>query len=240
MVPARSRDGFVLHRYRGGEAAVPGFLDDYAFLAWGLLDLYEATFDPRWLAEAKRLTQEMVRLFWDEAGGGFFFSGAYNETLIARTKELYDGAVPSGNSVAALVLLRVGTVTMDQDLQRRAEGLFRAFSGPLAQAPSAFPQLLIALDGWLGPSQEIVIAGDPDAPATQAMLRAVSTRFLPRAVILLHPSGERGGAIEALAPFLKAQQPLDGQPTAYLCERYVCRLPTTDPTRFASLLDALR
>ncbi len=231
------RESRLLHRYRDGEASVPAFLDDYAFLSSGLSDLYEATFDAPWLAEAKRLTQEMVRLFWDDKQGGFLFSGQHNERLIAQHRELYDGAVPSGNSVAALNLLRLGQWTMDKDLQDRAQRLFEAFSGDVAQAPHAVPQFLIALDFRLGPAQEIVIAGDPAAPETRAMLRAVQQRFLPHAVLALHSSDRTAGAIEALVPFLKEQGPMQGKTTAYVCQNYVCNLPTTDLKKMVSLLE---
>jgi len=236
---ARTVPPRLLHRYRDGAADVEAFLDDYAFLAWGLTDLYEATGDAKWLAEAKRLTQEMLQSFWDDSGG-FLFSGRYNEQLIARTKELYDGAVPSGNSVAALDLVRLGHLLMDQALQDRAEQLFRVFAGHVEQAPQAFAQFLIAVDCWLGPSQEIVIAGDPAAPDTQRMLSDARKRFLPRAVVALHPAGAAGAAIERLVPFLARQTPIDGRATAYLCEQYHCQLPTTDPARFSALLDALQ
>ena len=240
ILPARSRDGRLLHRYRDGEASIPAFLDDYAFLGWGLTDLYEATFEARWLSEAKRLTQEMVRLFWDQQGGGFFFSGDQNERLIARTKALYDGALPSGNSVAALNLVRLGQLTMDHALQNHGEQLLQTFSDQVSRSPSAFPQWLIALDRWLGPSQEIVIAGTPAMPETQAMLRAVHGRFLPRAALALQPADDRAPALEALVPFIKAQPPLQGKPTAYVCQHDVCHLPTTKVAQLLSWLDELR
>ncbi|MBI4355063.1 MAG: thioredoxin domain-containing protein [Candidatus Omnitrophica bacterium] len=235
------QDGQVRHRYRDGEAAIPGYLDDYAFLAWGLLELYAATFDDTWLQEAQRLTREMVRRFWDEPGGGFYFSGAHNERLIAQTKEVYDGAVPSGNSVAALVLIRLGQLTMDGDLQHRAEQLLRAFAGQVHQAPHAFPQLLVAVDAWLGPSQEIVIAGDPAAADTRAMMRAVQRRWLPRAVVVVHPSdARRASAIETLAPFVRGQRAIDGHATAYVCQNYACQLPATTVAALTAALDAAR
>ncbi|MBI4598178.1 MAG: thioredoxin domain-containing protein [Candidatus Omnitrophica bacterium] len=237
LVERLQENGRLLHRYRDGEASIPAFLDDYAFLSWGLLDLYEATFETRWLAEAKRLTQEMTRLFWDDKAGGFFFSGDQNERLIAQTKELYDGALPSGNSVAALVLVRLGQLTMDKELQRHAEWLLQAFAGQVSQAPHAFPQLLIAMDVWLGPSQEIVIAGDPASADTQQMLRAVYGRFLPRAVLAVHPVGGAAHAVEALVPFIKAQNPLQGKATAYVCENDVCNLPTTELSTLIKFLE---
>ena len=229
----------LLHRYRDGEAAIPAFLDDYAFFSWGLLELYEATGDPLWLAKAKALADQMVRQQWDEAGGGFSVSGARNERLIAKPMELYDGALPSGNSVAALVLVRLAQMTMDKALHGYAERLFQTFSGQAHQAPSAFPQFLIALDGWLGPSQEIVVAGDPAKPDTQAMLRLVRRRFLPRAVLILHPAAAHAKDFEALAPFVKEQRPLEGRATAYVCQGHVCNLPTSDLDQLTAFLDRL-
>jgi len=188
------------------------------------------------LSEAKRLTQEMMALFWDERTGGFFLSGKRNERLVAQTKELYDGALPSGNSVAALNLVRLGQLTMDKEFQTKADRIFEVFSGQAGQAPEAFPQFLIALDFRLGPSQEIVIAGDPGDPQTRRMIRAVHEKFLPRAVLALHPEDASAAQVEALVPFLKEQRPLGGKPTAYICQNYVCNLPTTDVEKMVSLL----
>lgn len=213
-------NGQLFHRFREGHADIAGFLDDYALFSWGLLELYEATFEERWLTESRRLVREMVRLFWDSDDGGFFFSGPQNESLIARPKELYDGAVPSGNSVAALLLVQLGMLTMDQELRARAEQLFRAFASQVARAPHAVPQFLIAADVWLGPSQEIVITGDPNASPTRQMLRAVTSRFLPRAVLALRPA--------------------NGQPTISMCQNEVCQLPVTDLRAAVSSLEAIR
>ncbi|MBI1992735.1 MAG: thioredoxin domain-containing protein, partial [Candidatus Omnitrophica bacterium] len=143
----------------------------------------------------------------------------------------------SGNSVAALDLIRLGQLTMDKELQGYAERLVQTFSGQANQASSAFAQFLIALDVWLGPSQEIVIAGDPSSADTQEMLRAVYGRFLPRAVLAMHPVDDTAQAVEALVPFIKEQRPLQGKATAYICKNYVCNLPTTDVAKLVSLLD---
>ena len=167
-------------------------------------------------------------------------SGELNEPLIAKTKELYDGALPSGNSVAALNLVRLSQLAMDQSLRQMAERQLQAFSATVAQMPHAFPQFLIGLDLWLGPSQEIVIAGDPAAADIQRMIRAVSERFLPRAAVVVHPTGAGAVDIERLIPFVKTQGPLNGKPTLYLCEHYVCKLPVTTPDAVEPLLDALR
>jgi uncharacterized protein YyaL (SSP411 family) len=213
-------NGQLLHRFRDGQADIAGFLDDYAFFSWGLLELYEATFEERWLTESHRWTREMVRLFWDGVEGGFFFSGPQNETLIARPKDLYDGAVPSGNSVAALLLVQLELLTMDQEFRVRAEQLFRAFASQAARAPHAVPQFLIAADLWLGPSQKVILAGDPVAPSTQQMVRAVASRFLPRAVLALQPG--------------------HGQPTIAMCRQHVCERPMTDVQAAVASLEAVR
>jgi len=221
-------DGRLLHRYREGESGILGNLEDYAFFIQGLLDLYEATFESPVLEKAKRLTTEMVRLFWDEKGGGFFMIGFDAQRLLVRQKELYDGAIPSGNSVAASVLLRVGRLTMEKSFEEKAQTLFKGFSEEISQHPSAYPQLLQAFDFALGPSYEIVIAGASADPVTQEMIRAVYQRFLPNKVVALHPPGKEGAAIEILIPFLKEQKALHGKPTAYVCQNYACDLPITD------------
>ncbi|MBI1953858.1 MAG: thioredoxin domain-containing protein [Candidatus Omnitrophica bacterium] len=230
------KDGRLLHAFRQGPSGVPGTLEDYAFFVTGLVDLYEATFEPRYLTEAKRLTGEMVRLFWDEAKGGFFMTGSDAEQLLVRQKELYDGAIPSGNSVAALALLRVGRLTQDSGFEAKAKQLFETFSAELRQNPSAYTQSLIALDFALGPSKEIVIAGKEADPATQEMVRALYSTFLPNKVVALHPSGPAGQAIEALVPFLKEQVALAGKPTAYVCQNYTCDLPVTTADDLRGLL----
>ncbi|MBI3332698.1 MAG: thioredoxin domain-containing protein [Candidatus Omnitrophica bacterium] len=233
----RRPDGRMLHRYREGEAGILGTLEDYAFLIHGLVDLYEATFEPGYLAKAKELTGEMVRLFWDEGKGGFFSTGSDAERLLLRRKELYDGAIPSGNSVAALDLIRVGRLTMDRDLEAKARLLMEGFLGTVLQHPSAYPQFLIALDFALGPSSEVVIAGPAEAPETEAMVRALFQRFIPNKVVAFHPTGKGGAAIEALVPFLKDQPALEGRPTAYLCRNYACSQPSRSPEEFQALLE---
>ncbi len=202
-------DGRLLARYRDGQAAYPAYLDDYAFLAWGLLELYEATFEARHLDAALKLTREMDRLFRDSEGGGYFFSGADGEALLARAKDAYDGATPSGNSVAALNLLRLGRVTGEAALEGAADALFRAFSGMVARVPSIHTQLLAALDFALGPTREIVIAGETADPEAWAMVRAVSAKFLPRRIVLWNRS-EDAKILHAVAPFVKEQKPVGG------------------------------
>lgn len=233
----KRKDGRLMHRYREGEVAIAGFIEDYAFFTHGLYDLYEATFDPRYLEEAKFFLQDMFRLFWDEAGRGFFFTGSDSEKLIARTKELYDGAIPSGNSVAALSLLRAGRLTMDRKIEDWGRSTLDAFSAEVDRFPSGYSQMLIALDFAIGPSGEIVIAGGAEESGTQEMIRVVYSRFLPNKVVALHPTeGTMAKKIEALSPFIKDQIALGGQPTAYVCENYICAFPTTEVSQLKRLL----
>jgi uncharacterized protein YyaL (SSP411 family) len=231
-------DGRLLHRYREGDSAILGSLEDYAFLGCGLLDLYEATFEPRYLEESKRLVGAMAQLFWDGHDGGFFLAGHDAEKLISQTKEAYDGAIPSGNSVAALGLLRVGRLTGDREFENLADALLGSFAAHIAQAPSAYPQMLIALDFAIGPSREIVIAGPEEVPAAEEMLKAIYARFLPNKVVALRPAADEAAErIAQLAPFVARQEPLRGGPTVYICENHICKLPTNDIAEMTRTLD---
>jgi len=232
----RRPDGRLLARYRDGEAAYPAYIDDYAFLAWGFVELYEATFEPVWLRRATELAGEMIRLFWDEEGGGFFFNGRDSEQLIARPKEIYDGAMPSGNSAALLVLLKLARYTQDAELSRKADELVRAFAGAVRNYPPGYAMFLSALDFAFGPGQEIVIAGDPDDERTIRMLRLVQQRFLPRAVVIFHPPAAAGEAVRRLIPLAQDKTAPDGRAAAFVCENYACQSPVDSPEALAELL----
>jgi uncharacterized protein YyaL (SSP411 family) len=226
----------LLHRYRDGQAGIRAHLDDYAFLIWGLLDLYETTFNIEYLTAAIQLNRTMIDLFWDEQDGGFFLTAHDAEQLLVRSKEIYDGAIPSGNSVAALNLLRLGRMTSDPDLEQRVAVLGRTFAGFVNQSPLAFTQLLCAVEFATGPAFEVVIAGQPGARDASAMLSALQTAYHPHKVILFHPDGETE-ELARLAPFVKHQTSLDGKATAYICRNYACQAPTTDP---AAMLAAFK
>ncbi len=227
--------GRLLKRRAEGESGHAAVLDDYAFLVWGLIELYETDFDTRWLAEAVRLADAMTERFWDEAKGGFFFTASDSEALLARTKEVQDGAVPSGNSVAMLDLLRLGHLTGKTAYLERAAKTSKAFAGTIARSPSDFAASLIATDFAAGPASEIVIAGDPSAADTQAMLHAVRSRFLPNAVVLLRPQGD-DPAIARIAEFTRAQVLVGGKSTAYVCRDFACKAPTSEIGALEKLL----
>jgi uncharacterized protein len=232
----RTNDGRLLRRFRQKEALYPGYLDDYAFLVWGLIELYEATFDIIFLEEAVALNQAMLDIFWDDQHGGLYFTGKGNESLITQSKDLYDGALPSGNSVAALNFLRISRITGNSELEQKAEQLIQAFSKDITSSPIAYTQLLASVDFMFGPAREIVISGDPLLKDTQAMVKAVRKRFLPNKVVLLYPQGSEGQKLVALSPFVGNMVPTDKKPTAFVCEQYACKTPITDAEQLENLL----
>jgi uncharacterized protein YyaL (SSP411 family) len=219
--------GKLWRRYREGEAALPGFLSDYAFFVHGLIELYQATFAPRWLGEAVRLNREMIDLFRDGDDGGLFFAGRENERLLIGVKETYDGAVPSGNSVALLNLLRLARLTGDGEMERLAEELVRAFAGEIEESPAGHTMMLTALDFYYGPTKELVIVGSPEDGDVRLMIEEARRGFRPNLVVLLRPPGVAGEEIVQLAPFTGPMKMEGGRPTAYLCENFACREPIT-------------
>jgi uncharacterized protein YyaL (SSP411 family) len=232
----RDADGRLLHRFRDGEAGLPAHVDDYAFSVWGMIELYESTFDVHYLKTALELNASLIHRFWDNEQGGLYFTADDSEELIARTKEVYDGAIPSGNSVAALNLLRLGRLTADPQLDSLAEEVISAFAGEIGPSPSAFTQMMIAVDFATGPSYEVVLAAEPDAADTKAMLRPLYSKFIPNKVVVLRPSNEQSPEIVKLAEYTNDQGSIDGRATAYVCRNYACQLPTTDPAVMLSQL----
>ena len=225
--------GRIYRRYRQGETAHPGYADDYAHLIWGLLELYEAVLDVQFLEEALNLQEQMMELFWDQEAGGFFFTAGDNEVLIVRDKELYDGAVPSSNSVALLNLLRLGRMTGDTRWEEKADVLMKALGEMVSDYPSAYTQFLNAVDFVVGPSREIVIAGNGSKESRQVFLAALHERFVPNHVLLVHePGTEEGLRLSKLSPFVAGMVGVDDQPAAYVCQAQACRQPVTDVDMF--------
>ncbi len=224
----RQSDGQLLKRYREGVAALPAHLEDYAFTIWGLLELYQTTFELDYLQHAVDLNQTMLDLFWDEKSGGFFFTADDGEELIVRTKEIFDGAIPSGNSVAALDLLLIGRITGNIELEKKAATVGKVFSAQVNRSPMGYTQLLLATEFAMGPAYEIVIVGDPGSADTQDMTELVQRLYVPNRVLLLKSTGEDGEKLSKLAPFTKTQYTIDGKATAFVCQNYACQAPTTD------------
>ena len=221
--PLSSPDGRLLRSRRDERASGAGFLDDYANVAGGLLELHVATGELRWLHEARRLALLAVELFGDDERGGFFLSPADLDERVPRTKELQDTPIPSGNSMLASVLLRLSRIWGDEELERRAVSVFRLVEPSLARAPGAFAWALCGIDLWFSPPREIAVVGPVDAPVARAALAA----FQPNAVVAVGPSDE--------VPLLEGKGLVDGKPAVYVCERFACRMPVTDPSAFAAL-----
>lgn len=232
----RDEKGRLYKRWRGGQAGLHGTLEDYAFLSWGLSELYEATLDPRYLVEARTLVDLMIEHFHDPEGGAFFITADDGLKLFVRAKEVYDGAIPSGNSVAALVLLRMSKVTGETEYADLAEEIMHSFAGGVSRSPSSHSQLLAAVDLAIGPAYEIVIAGELGDPKVAELLEAARAEFLPSRVLLHRPAGEQA-AIVGVAPWTAGQGPIEGRAAAYVCREWTCDLPVHEPAELSAKLD---
>jgi uncharacterized protein YyaL (SSP411 family) len=231
-----SESGILLRRYRQGDAAIAGFLDDYALFAQALLDLYETQFDRRHLDLAVRLTEKQRELFEDTEEGAFFSSAAGDSGLLLRVKEDYDGAEPSGNSVALMNLLRLAQMTNRDDLRESAEDLLTAFAPRLTAAAVALPQMLAAGEYRLGQPRQIILVGDREGQDTRVLLHTLYSRFVPHRMVLLLDSPEARDALAAGIPSIAAMERVEGHATAYVCRNYTCQLPVCEAERFAELI----
>ncbi len=228
------RDGRLLRTYKDGESKLNGYLEDYAYLIDGLLALYEASFDPRWFEEARSLAETMIERFWDAESGGFFFTSADHEKLITRTKDFYDNAIPSGNSVAASALIRLSLSAGEERYRRIAETIFRMMKPAMMRAPSAFGRLLSALELFLASPCEIAIIGAPEDAETRAMLDAVFKRYAPNKVVAFAP--DAGSNASQIIKLLEGKGRVDGKATAYVCRNFYCEAPVTSAERLAAAL----
>ena len=233
----RTRDKRLLHRYRDGQAAIQAHLDDYAFLIWGLLEQYETTYEVHYLQNAIDLNSDLIEHFWDEGNGGFYFTADDGEKLLIRQKEFYDGAVPSGNSVAMLNLLRLGRLTSNPGLEEKAAKIGNVFSTSVKRSPAAHTNLMVAVDFLVGPSYEVVIAGNPQAKDTREMLKTLHRQFIPNKVVIFRTLEQESPDIDHFAEFTKYYKSIDGKATAYVCINYKCKLPTTDKSKMLELLN---
>jgi uncharacterized protein len=215
--PLSTPEGRLHRTWRGGHAKGTGYLEDYADVAYGLAELHVATGDPRWLLEAHRLATLAVELFADDENGGFFQTAGDGEHLVARKKEFDDHPTPSGNAMLAYVLLRLARIWGDDELERRAVSVLRLVRDSLVRSPTAFGWLLVALDQYLAPHRELAIVGAPNAPVARAALAAAA----PTDVVAFGPAEG--------VPLLAGRTLVDGQPAVYVCERFACALPVTDP-----------
>ena len=225
----------LLHRYRQGEAGITANVDDYAFFIWGLLEYYELSFEEKYLKQAIKLNNDLFEHFWDDENKGFYFTPDDGEKLITRQKEIYDGAIPSGNSVALLNILKIARITGDSKFEEKADELIQTFSSTIIGSPASFSMFMSSLDFVIGPSYEVVIVGDKNSKDTTGMINALRSRFIPNKIILLKDTKDEDSIVD-IAPFTKAQRAINGKATAYVCLNYQCKFPTNDPNRMLSLI----
>ncbi len=233
----RRENGRLYRRYRLGESAFPGFLEDYAFMVWGLIELYESTFEVRYLKEALNLNDVMHALFRDDAGGGFFFVGKDSEQMIVQSKDIYDGATPSGNSVAVMNQMRLARMTGDTALEQHAQKAVKAFFAKIMSHPMGFTQFLAACDFIIGPTQEIVVVGNPGDKVTKKMLQAVKQSYLPNKVLLFHGKEGSSKELDKIAPYAgEMASAVSDRPTTFWCQQFTCREPITSIEKLESII----
>jgi uncharacterized protein YyaL (SSP411 family) len=232
----RGADGRLLRTWKDGEAKLNGYLEDHAFMVEALISLYEATFDERWFAAGREIADFMIEHFADEQNGGFFETAEYHERLVARRKDLEDNPIPAGNSSAAYGLLRLALLTGDYGYERRAVGVFRLLHRVAFQHPQAFAHLLQAMDFHFAPVKEVALVGHDLRP----LERVVRGRFRPHVVLAgnraeASSDGEPGD--DSVVPLLRGRAPVDGRAAAYVCERFACKRPVTEPAELEALLE---
>jgi len=233
--------GHLSHvRYGGGET-VPAFLDDYAYMLWGIMELYQLTYRANLLTSAVRLATEMIDLFGDTENGGFFLTHRETDLSLVRQKPSFDGAIPSGNAVAAMNLLRLGRLTARQDIEEEGHKTFRAFAAEMGSNPAGFTHMISALDMAQHGTAEVIVAGDPDNVDTRRFILALQKSYLPTVTVVVINPEAPDPIIEELIPYASGMKMSDGKAAAYVCRDYSCLTPTTDPKEMlAACQDTLR
>jgi uncharacterized protein len=227
------RDGFLLHTYKDGRSKLLGYLDDYAFLAVGLLDLYEASFERSYLDRAVELTDIMLQEFWDERDGGFFFTGKSHEQLISRAKPVFDASIPSGNAMATQLLLRLHHLTGKDHYRVNSETVLRSYYDAMESQPFGFAHLLCALDAYLAETTEIMIVGDPADAGVHKFMAEINSLYLPNKVVQLAAPDV---ALSSISPLLQGKTQIDRKATAYVCQNFTCSAPVTSEKELRTLL----
>ena len=229
------RDGRLLRTYKAGQAKLNGYLEDYAYVIEGLLAVYEATFELKFFTQARELADTMIAQFWDEQDGGFYFTSSDHEELITRTKDYFDNATPSGNSVAAAVLLKLGLLTQEPDYTRRAVTVLRTMRPAMSRYPSAFGYMLSALDFYLSEPKEIAIVGTLDSHEVRSFVEEIYSRYIPNKIVAAsEPNDEHAASAITL---LAGRSAIHGQATAYVCRNYTCLEPATTVEELAARLE---
>ncbi|WP_094228377.1 thioredoxin domain-containing protein [Methanolobus psychrotolerans] len=220
-------DGKMKHRYREGEAAIDAFLEDYAFFIWGLIELYQTNFETKYIEHALKLNNYLLNHFYDNEDGGFFHTSDEAEELIFRSKEVYDGAIPSGNSVCIMNLLKLAKITADSEFESVAHRTIEAFAGKVNAAPIGYTQFMSAISFAMRESIEIVIAGNLEDAETRDIITFINERFMPEKVLLFKHEGMED-KIKNIAVYTKDMETMDGKTTVHICHNHNCKLPSND------------
>ena len=227
LTALRAKDGGLLKRSRNGEAGIHGLIEDYSFVIWGLIELYQLTFNAKYLESAVELSDYQFEHFWDSQGHGFYFTPDNAEQLLVRSKEVYDGAIPSGNSVAAYNFIRLGRILSRTDYEDISHQTMTAFARNLNRSGSGYTLMLQGVEYFYGPSYEVLIFGDPESTDTQNMITEIRNIPQPNKVVIF--AGKDGGDLQSLIPFVGMYpSSKDGSPLVYVCQNYSCNLPTND------------
>ncbi len=232
----RDANGRLLRRYRLGEAGLSAHVDDYSFFIWGLLELYETSFEIIYLKVALQLHDDFLERFWDKESGGFFFTADDSEKLLVRQKEIYDGATPSGNSVAAMNLIKLSRICASLEFDSMVLAIGKAFSADVKRFPSAYTQFLLFVDFLLGPSFEVIIVGPESSVETDIMLERLNSAYIPNKVVIFKNSDTKPTEIVSIAPYLKDFEMTNKHVTAFVCGNYKCESPTNNPEKMLSIL----
>jgi uncharacterized protein YyaL (SSP411 family) len=236
----RDTEGRLLHRFRQGSAELKAFIDDYAFFIWGILNLYEATLDEKYLELAIEMTEDQLKYYWDKEIGAFYITANDAEELVARRKEIYDGAIPSGNSVSMLNLLRLSQLTGEQDYETKADILGRVFAENIKNSALGFTFFLSATDFALGPTFSLVISGDTDKKDTNFLLETIRYNYLPNKALLFRPTDIESPKIDEISNFITYFDKHEGKATAYICINKTCKPPTNNPEKMLEYLNPKR
>ncbi|HLV10660.1 MAG TPA: thioredoxin domain-containing protein [Halanaerobiales bacterium] len=228
--------GQLLHRYRDGSSAIPGNLDDYSFFILGLIELYQSTFNSYYLDKALRFNQSLLKNFWNESNPGFFFTSKKREKLLSREMKIYDGAIPSGNSIAIWNIIRLAHLTGQIKLEKIAEKMTRTFSETIVNSPSSHCQFLSGFDALLGPFHDLILSGNKENTDFQKFLEVLNSNYLPNKVIIHRPQNIEDMQVKEMIEYLKDYGAIENRATVYVCRDYTCQLPTTDTRKFQELI----
>ncbi len=232
-----SKDGLLLHRYRDGQSAIAANLDDYAFFIMGLFELYQTTFNILYLKTATNLIKYLIENFWDNENGGFYFTKINDEIAGFRKKDVYDGEIPSGNSIALLNLIKLSRITADNSLEDKAFKILKAFSKTIENTPEAYTQFISSFDFIIGPSFEIVIVGDNYSNETKKILKAINLAFVPNKVVILKTIDSPENEMTKTPDFIKDLKMINNKSTIYVCSNFSCKLPTNDINEMLKLVN---